>query len=383
MKQILLFLFSPLFMFIEASEYSIVFVHIGKTLPSYLDTAVEQAYLFNKTENIYLVANQSVLDQYENEHVTCVSCESLEKTSHHKFFEENTVMDKEWREGFWKAVVERFFYLDELIAKYDLKNTVHLEYDNMLYVDIRELLPIFEKHYSGIAAVFANPTRVIPGFIYLKNKFAAHELATFLANTSKLKLNDMHAIALYYLNSSSKEIDYLPTVCEEYASDFTLITNAETLAPKELILATKELSDDKSHYYNHIDEFNSIFDGAAIGQYLGGQHPLNPGNSMPGQINRHSNYDPSKLDYEWILDEEGRSVPYIVYKNKKYRINNIHVHSKNLKPFSSLVQKPGKVNVSLAPEKDRYIPYTNKIASYERIRTCLHSNSKKYPVKGH
>lgn len=35
------------------------------------------------------------------------------------------------------------------------------------------------------------------------------------------------------------------------------------------------------------------------------------------------------------LAEKGRKVPYAIYANKKYRINNLHIHSKRLELFLS------------------------------------------------
>ena len=46
------------------------------------------------------------------------------------------------------------------------------------------------------------------------------------------------------------------------------------------------------------------------------------------------------------------------YKDQKYRINNIHVHSKDLKDYCSLTHKPGFMKIHLAKIADRYIPET-------------------------
>jgi hypothetical protein len=71
--------------------------------------------------------------------------------------------------------------------------------------------------------------------------------------------------------------------------------------------------------------FNSIFDGAAIGQYLGGIYS-NP--NLKGYINDTTIFNVSKYNYIWEHNE-----PYMVFENKKIKINNLHIHSKNLKQF--------------------------------------------------
>ena len=88
-------------------------------------------------------------------------------------------------------------------------------------------------------------------------------------------------------------------------------------------------------YTNHFYLFNSLFDAAAFGQYLGGEDPRN-GHSAPGFINESCIFNPSHFTYTWEEDDQGRLVPYAHYKNEKVRINNLHIHSKNLAPFYSL-----------------------------------------------
>jgi len=77
-----------------------------------------------------------------------------------------------------------------------------------------------------------------------------------------------------------------------------------------------------------------LFDGAAIGQYLGGVDPRNQ-KSKPGFINESCVFNPSRFLFEWIKDDKGREIPYAIFKDCKYRINNLHIHSKNLAKFKS------------------------------------------------
>ncbi len=78
------------------------------------------------------------------------------KTTEHEEFQKKTKLDDKSREGFWRYTSERFLYLNDFINQFQLNNVFHLEYDNMLYVDLEELLPIFENKYSGIGATFDN-----------------------------------------------------------------------------------------------------------------------------------------------------------------------------------------------------------------------------------
>jgi hypothetical protein len=88
-------------------------------------------------------------------------------------------------------------------------------------------------------------------------------------------------------------------------------------------------------YTSHVDEFQSLFDACAYGQYLGGIDPRN-GPDGPGYLNPVCVFNCSFMDFEWGVDDEGRKVPYVIYGAKKYRINNLHIHSKDLKQFASI-----------------------------------------------
>lgn len=325
-KHLLVCLFIFQVFLAEAQEYSIVFIHIGKEIPSYTETALSQARLFNKNCNLILLANEAALKKHvehePNLNITYISCESLKETSYHEKFLQKTSLDKNSREGFWLYASERFLYLNDLIQQYRLENVFHMEYDNMLYVDLSELLPIFQSKYKGIAATFDNDDRCIPGFVYIPNPKSMNHLAKCFADHALENQNDMQILATFKKEKGAKEIDHLPILTKEYASKHSLISDFGHIAKN------------KSKYFQNIDLFQSIFDAAALGQYLGGIDPRN-GESKPGFINESCVFNPSFLVFEWIPDNQGRQIPYIVYPNAKYRINNLHIHSKNLSAFHS------------------------------------------------
>ena len=85
----------------------------------------------------------------------------------------------------------------------------------------------------------------------------------------------------------------------------------------------------------NIDLFKSLFDGAAIGQYLGGEDPRNGPNGS-GFVNESCLFHADRLQYEWQQDSEGRWIPFARYQQQLWQVNNLHIHSKRLDPFYSL-----------------------------------------------
>jgi hypothetical protein len=89
-------------------------------------------------------------------------------------------------------------------------------------------------------------------------------------------------------------------------------------------------------FWKHFDQFGAIFDAAAIGQYLGGVDPRNAGGAdTAGFINETCIFDPSGYQYRWRTDSQGRRVPCAIDEGREYRVNNLHIHSKDLERFVS------------------------------------------------
>lgn len=308
------------------NPYSIVFIHIGKSIPAHVPVALSQARAFNPDCPIILIANEEALNKLvinsPKEDITKITCESLAKTEEHIRFKQNSGLNSQWREGFWLYTSERFLFLQDLMVQYDLENVFHLEHDNMLYVNLEELLPIFTSYYPGFAVTMDNDQRCIPGFVYISNASNMNRLACYFADKAGENQNDMQILARFKNEFGDEAMDNLPIISEEYVNQ------------QPMISPYNHISKDSKAYCRNIDLFNSIFDAAAIGQYLGGIDPNN-GTSQPGFINESCLFNPSQLTYEWLTDSEGRNVPFAIYDNKKFRINNLHIHSKNLWKFAS------------------------------------------------
>lgn len=306
--------------------YSIVFVHLGDELPSYLYDAGHQARLFNATADIMVIAEQKAIDCYDKEafiqdDIVFVACEDLKPSELHLEFRQKTLLDTSFRQGFWRKCTERFYLIEELMRQHELTDVFHLEYDNMLYVDLDDIMDVFHM-YPNSAATFDNDDRCIPGFMYFAHAQAATNLVTYITSVCTSGLNDMQVIARYKNWHGDKEISSLPITMPAYIKKIGL------RSPSGLTVVVPE------SYASHFEDFNSIFDAAALGQYLGGIDPRN-GPSKQGFINESCVFNPSRLKFEWTVDEEGRKVPFAIFEEKRYRINNLHIHSKNLKEFAS------------------------------------------------
>lgn len=325
-----LVLFFLLFMFPCISQaYFLVFVHIGRELPSYLYDALSQARLFNKSCDIYLLANKEAFDNskktvLEKSYIKLINLESLKRSKEHEKFLNKTIMSYNFRDGFWVYASERFLYLYEFVKQYNLEDVIHLETDIMVYTDFNKIMPILQEHYKGIGVTLDADHRCIPGIVFFRNIKHIKKLANYFADNAHLGKNDMEIIShFYHENIDSGTIDMLPIIMPDYHA---IIGLGSTIGKKTNI---------PEKYSQYSDQFLGIFDGAALGQYLGGIDPRN-GCSTPGFINETCIFNPARLAFIWEFDEEQRKIPFAIFKEKKYKIYNLHIHSKNLAMFRSI-----------------------------------------------
>lgn len=302
--------------------YSIVFVHIGDNIPPYAEIAITQARLFNPNARIIILSSQSGLQRFHalktKENLELRPYEELPQSSIHQEYQKCCVETS----LFWRYTSERFLYLWDLMENDRLENIFHLENDNMLYADLEQLLPHFQKQYPGIGATFDNEDRCIPGFVWIANCNAMKDLAEYFVKKAPESLSDMYIMGSYRKERSIQWIDALPIIMPNYKNLYPLESphHHKTHRPQA--------------YSNHSEIFHAIFDAAAIGQFLGGIDPIHE-NNQPGFINESCLFNPSLLHYQWILDEQGRFCPHALFQNQPYKIMNLHVHCKRLDQFKS------------------------------------------------
>lgn len=210
-------------------------------------------------------------------------------------FDEKSKLDKRFRNGFWNNTSKRLFLVYEYIKLHNLKNVIHLENDVLLYSDMNYNFE--EKIYITMDSV----NRCIPGIIYIPK----YNLFTKLIENYNFMQNDMINLSNFY--NSNKDI----------VKTFPIIDD----------------SINKCIYNENFGEFNSIFDAAAIGQYLGGVDPRNIQGDSRGFVNETCEIKYDKYAFRWVKREKGY-FPFIEINSKLIPINNLHIHCKKLEKFT-------------------------------------------------
>ena len=211
-------------------------------------------------------------------------------------------LDDTYRNGFWKLCSQRLFYLYSYIKKYNIINSIHIENDVMIYDN-------FSTHFdrSKIWITMDSNNRCIPGIIFIPNY---NMLDNLILNYDFTK-NDMENLAIFY--HKNKDI-------------------CNTLP----IIQKNDIYNNDDIYSKNFPDFLRIFDGAAIGQYLGGVDPRNISGDTRGFINETCVVDYSKYTFSWKINiHTNLYQPHILLNNVNIPIFNLHIHSKKLYKFNS------------------------------------------------
>ena len=198
---------------------NLVYVHIGKSLPSYIYDSIYQSILTNHNTKIYILVSETLIPEIKQK-INCFNLEhyinfnwnliveyiplELLKTIEMELYEKVyisklTQQTKEFRDAFWISTTLRFFYIDAFISKFNIQNVFHIENDIMIYTDLSKLL--FEKE---LGVTRDNKERVIPGIMYFKNASSSKNLVKFInqiCEKSNELINDMALLGMYTKNN--------------------------------------------------------------------------------------------------------------------------------------------------------------------------------------
>jgi hypothetical protein len=270
-------------------QKNIILVSVG-VLQAYIITNIEQLLQLGFKSIHIITENKNFPKLPNHSHIHLVDSEKINI----EYFNQKSKLSKSFRNGFWNNASKRLFLIYEYMKTNNIKEVIHLENDVLLYSDMNYNLD--EKIYLTMDA----KKRCIPGIIYIPK----YELLNNLIENYIFEQNDMINLSAFFNNN----IDIVKT--------FPII----------------DYSVEKSMYNENYQNFKSIFDGAAIGQYLGGVDPRNISGDTTGFVNETCEIKYDKYKFKWLKKGE-YYFPYIEINNNMIPINNLHIHSKNLEQF--------------------------------------------------
>jgi hypothetical protein len=277
---------------------NIILVSIGN-FQEYILTNIEQLITLGH-EKIFVITNGIFFDNFHlyKDKINLINVIDLDESYH---FYEKTNLDKSFRNGFWTLTSLRFFYIYSLMEKYNLTNCIHIENDVLLYYNVNTLENKFSEDYMYVP--FDTYKRNIASIIYIPNCRVFKNILDKYDFT-KNDMENFYYIKLY--TGLIKNLPIFPDICA---------TSNEELFVSE-----------------NFNVFNIIFDAAAIGQFLGGVDPKNCAYDTVGFINETCVIKYNKYSFLWEVENNVKK-PHLLINGSKFKIFNLHIHSKKLLNF--------------------------------------------------
>jgi len=289
---------------------NVVLIHIGNEVPPYFWQCAEQVRRWFGG-NIHVV----IPDRYSTMNV-------IRRIGLHPYPVERAIESKIYREfekwcylsGFWNVTLGRLFVLQELMAVKSLKDVVHIENDVLIYTNPDNYITQFRRlGNENVLLTPVGPEHASAAYMYCKNITMLNKLNSMFANYfimgksyiremfGKTNINEMEMLA--HFEKNYRVIKYLPIV---------------------------PIGNGSSTY----NLFKSVFDGASAGQFIGGTQSDPPGWAGP---HHWLGAELIKNRYAFVWDVENhKRVPFMILKTNpqhRIRVNNLHIHSKNLKSY--------------------------------------------------
>jgi hypothetical protein len=292
---------------------ALVLFHSGGKLPKYLGCTFRQIRLFNPNMEVYFITDRQLTRNviFKKYKIIPVDKDFFYSDKIEKF--EKVYGRKS--SDFWTITATRLIYIENFIRARRLTDVYYFENDVLLYYDLQEYHKTFVDIYENLAITTGGETKCMTGFLFIKNwksmammtQFFIDILTNYGMNTiiDRYKIEMVHEMSLMRIYGVEKGINYLANIPSlPYCCEFVL--------------------------------FNSLFDPAAWGQYVGGTNAEGPGaKPLDHYISQHLIEHP-EYDVIWKTDEKNRKIPYFKYEDKEVKINNLHIHSKKLHKYISV-----------------------------------------------
>jgi hypothetical protein len=159
------------------------------------------------------------------------------------------------------------------------------------------------------------PDRAIGGFVYFDSRKPLEKYLQFVLDNLSQRWNDMKSLAKF-VGEHCDTLPLLPSSFPGFESLPAFVTD-------------------------HSKDFPCVFDAAAMGQFIGGVDPIHilngvKGDQIRGFVNPDSVFKIDQISLTWKEDDFLFKRPYADH----IRIANLHIHSKDLRRWSSFSSYP-------------------------------------------
>jgi hypothetical protein len=290
----------------------LIMFHSGEQLPEYLKYTFKQFRLFNPDVKVHFLTDKIFL---KNEIFKTYNINAVDKDYYYsRKIEEIQNCFTRKANDFWMITITRLIYFENYINQHSLENVYHFENDVLIYHTLEEHDEQFKRLFPYLAITIGGNDKAMTGFMFIKNVIGISLMTRYFISILKKygekgiikhygvdMVHEMSLMRIYNKDKGEKYLSSLPS----------LLTSL------------------------YFPEFLSLYDPAAFGQYVGGTRNEGPGAKPTDHYISQLMIEHPEYDVIWEKDEKNRKIPYFDMRNFKTKINNLHIHSKNLHLYVS------------------------------------------------
>ena len=275
-----------------------LYIYIGK-LPEYIKYSINSVMSVDKDANIYLCTNEK--SSYKNcnlINLNEIKSKKIDYLTNNNYFQ-NTNYENN---PLWINSLLRILYLEKIAENYNIDSFVHFDSDIIVYESFDKLRPIVKNNLVNITQHTLD--QLIFGYSFFPNleitKLLCKEVDLIIKNIEK-HMDDNFGHPL-------NEMDILGKIFNFNSNIF----NTLPILPYE-----------KTPY---------VFDPASYGQYFGGT-AQKPRKTFSIRVKEEHHIVGKEILSKRIKPKMINNEPYVFHNNEKYKIVNLHIHSKQLNKF--------------------------------------------------
>jgi hypothetical protein len=326
----------------------IVYVHLGETKNGYLASSIDRSLsLFPQ------IKHTLILDSLESMESNSSLVSLVENGS--RVLDSGMIqreVDLDFRTGYWNLTLERIFAVLNYQIKKELRNVLHVESDVILMESFpfQNLQECSYVHWCEYGA-----GHDVASLLYIPDAQSAALLKEKLLSILKQNPNLTDMQLLFIARNTGAKVRLFPSAAPDCCdTDPTLVIQNCKCLP---------------------DDF--IFDGLTYGMYLTGQDPRNNYGRYP--IGDNSPYDSGATHlnprkYSWSLDMNSNLQAESFCCGKVLSLQNLHIHSKNLKLFEFNWSSDLRKLVKIANKHERVNFFSWKVF-YKMFRLSISSGN--------
>lgn len=286
---------------------NIILFNLGKNKPYFRD-CIAQVKKYNPNINLFFIGE----DKEYVEDTDFYNIKYLSKGENIKYFNNLDFYSKH-ADPLWKTSMARFFYIEEFVKKFNLKNIFHFDNDVLIYGSFNKVLTKINIDEQNIFTK-TNEFNLTCGLFYTRDYLSIFKLNNLILNKISLGIS-----FLTHKYSQARSLPEEPFMVNE----MTILKIIQEENEKAIYEFPSQPFD------NLFNRYGICFDPSSWGQYIGGTP-----NVGPGWAGNHHNIGKSILGkrYNCYLKDK-KPLILDINNDKTYPLFNLHIHSKNLNKY--------------------------------------------------